>query len=213
MDRIELTDAGSGLPIRNQGSRDTCLSLALSDCHAILRQSGALAADYLHYHATRTTGTSINDAPSLQDALAALRSNGQPDEVTCPYSPEPRSARWHPAPAATAVHAQSSVRLSQVFPHIAASIIERKQPCVLGLKINDAFRRAKDIPQLVDASGPDRALHSVLAIEMSSSYGPVLVRNSWGPHWGNSGYMWISASYLEARCITLITLTPSADPS
>jgi C1A family cysteine protease len=75
--------------------------------------------------------------------------------------------------------------------------------------INDAFRHARDIPLLADDAGSDRGLHSVLAIGMGSSSGPVLVQNSWGPHWGNDGRMWIAGSYIEARCTTVISLAPS----
>jgi len=39
--------------------------------------------------------------------------------------------------------------------------------------------------------------HAVMAVGYDDKKGCVLVRNSWGPHWGESGYFWMPYEFIS----------------
>lgn len=194
--------------VRDQGERGTCLTIAVTDGHhAARRGEPALSVDYLHFHATQKDETGINDGVSMSSLREALLEVGQPSEVECPYSPEPRDAMWSPdVPAVTWKRCSDSP--SPTWATIQRVLAEG-QPLVLVLGITDEFwEQSKSV--IDSSSGLPRGRHAVLAVALHESEPRVLVRNSWGDEWGVSGYGWISAHYIQARCVSILTFGEGA---
>lgn len=191
-------------PVRDQGERATCLSLAMSDGQRGAT-SGApvLSADFLHFHATRAAGVSINDAVTVSVAKDALEYHGQPAEQACPYSMIPRPLTWEPPTECGSVWRHTtSVAQTDLFRSIASQI-EAGKPVLMVLQIDDAFWDVDDGLVAVPRD-PPRALHAVLAVAHAIESQNVLVRNTWGPDWGDEGHAWLSSAYIGIRCSSIV---------
>jgi len=92
--------------------------------------------------------------------------------------------------------------LNSVLTYLAGGL-----PCMFGFSVYSS------IPGLGDGAGeipfprPGDALeggHAVMAVGYDSSKGiedctgALLIRNSWGPEWGDKGYGWLPYAYVEA---------------
>jgi hypothetical protein len=192
-------------PVRDQGDRETCLSMALSDGHqACVDAAPCLSADFLHFHAAVAAGVSVNDAVSVSAAMLALESDGQPAETECPYSPRPRADGWKPAPPVGGVWRHTTGAKQDDIWGIIVKCVGDGKPVVLVLKVDDSF--FNPVAGVVETSqDPPRASHAVLAVAHEAKPGRVLVRNSWGTQWGDEGYAWLSSAYVAARCTGIVT--------
>lgn len=191
---------------RDQGVRNTCLSIALSDGHTVARGGGPLlSCEFLHHAAATRSGVGLNDPISLRAGRDALAGDGQPEEFACPYSPSPRPIGWSPPPNIGPIWRRKTLKTTQRIVRVVRSELQRGRATVLILRINDAFRDAVLSGNAIDdIGGPDRGLHAVLAVADSQTSGPVLIRNSWGLRWGDSGHAWLTERYLLARCTDVI---------
>lgn len=190
--------------VRDQGDRDTCLSIAVSDAHHAVRAvEPELSAEYLHYHSTLRDEVGVNDGVSVDAVREALLTDGQPGVSECPYSPQRRSLDWTPAAALGTVWRRRSLSIPPVWESIAAALAANR-PVVLLLGITDEFW---DECKLVieNSRGIPRGRHAVLAVGLHRSERRVLIRNSWGREWGVDGHAWVAATYIHARCATAIT--------
>lgn len=192
-------------PVRDQGDRETCLSIAASDGHHAARgDAPRLASDFLHFHAAKIHGVGINDGVSAGAVMAALLDQGQPAESDCPYSMVKLAAGWAPSsPSGPLWRRATALETKDAWTTICSHVASGR-PVVVIMKIDDAFWAP--IAGVIEApSSMPRASHAVLAIAATASPARVLVRNSWGEEWGDGGYAWLSSAYLAARCTAVMT--------
>jgi len=200
-----MADLSTILPaVRDQGDRETCLTIALTDGHHVTRADApALAPDFLHFHAAALAGVGVNDAVPVAAGMAVLMDNGQPAEAECPYSPIARPASWLPSTPSGGVWK----RVTSVAPGAPWKVIEDEvgggRPVALVIEIDDPFWTPVDGVVSIP-SGPARTSHAVLAVEIDLQMSRVRVRNSWGNEWGDGGYAWLSAGYVTARCTAVV---------
>jgi hypothetical protein len=189
-------------PIRDQGERETCLSMALSDGHHCARSTDpALAPEFLHFTATRIAQLDVNGGVPSSAAIRALEEVGQPSEGDCPYSPANREPAWKP-PAPTALWRHRTAKSTKSAVAAVSEHLDAGKPAVVVMAIDDAF--FAPVAGVVETTaGKQRGSHAVLAI--ASNAGRILVRNSWGSEWGADGYAWLSTAYVTARCTAVIT--------
>ncbi len=196
-------------PVRDQGERETCLSIALSDGHHAARRTAPnLAVDFLHYNATIVAGVGVNDAVPTSAAMHALENDGQPAETECPYSSTALPKSWKPRAAGEVWRRKTTAGLRDNWTMIAAQL-GADSPVVMLLKVDDAFWTP--VAGVIEApAGPVRATHAVLAVAVANEPARVLIRNSWGTDWGDGGYAWLSSDYVAMRCIGIITFEGAA---
>lgn len=194
-------------PIWDQGERNTCLAIALSDGHVIARKAEPfLSPEFLHFHSAKLCGVGTNDAVTLESGCEALSVEGQPEETSCPYSPLLRPLGWSPTPFATPIWKHSTaVANSNPFGEVE-KCLRAGTAAALILRINDAFIVGASPSGVIDESrGADRGYHAVLAVGVRANPASVYVRNCWGGAWGEIGYAWVSNGYLAARCTDVVT--------
>ena len=191
---------------RDQGPRPTCLSFAMSDSHAAMRQGWLpLSCEYLHYYAVGRDGAGPNDAATLSAVLAALREDGQPEETAWPYIMQPvvDAAKWVAPKGAVVFKCDGAEQSASVAAVV--ELISKRRAAIAAIRLSDGF--FTPVNGVVDGFDPvpDPRLHAVVAVAIGhvGNRRFVLVRNSWGQAWGVNGHAWLSESYLAPRLIAV----------
>ncbi len=146
-----------------------------------------------------TIGT--NSPVSLRDGYKAAARNGVCPESLWPWRPEryaehPPRACFHAAKRRRAV---TYHRVPRDLDHLRACLAEGF-PFTLGLSVHESFespgvRRTGRVPM---PKRGERILggHAVLAVGYDARSRRFLLRNSWGPRWGEKGHFTLPFRYL-----------------
>lgn len=194
---------------RDQGARSTCLAFTLSDLN---RLNGALPFDlsveYLYQAAAANSPAWLPDGGlQIDDGKHALEHVGQPAESAFPYAAAEPS---HPLPALPGLRPTWAMKTRYHIgsaPDIIA-MIGRGEPLALGMMLNREFFKPVDgvitySPLSIPNSG-----HAVLGVGIGKHQATgddyLLIRNSWGPTWGDAGYAWLPATYLSTHVMCVL---------
>ena len=90
---------------------------------------------------------------------------------------------------------------------IEEAIGARRVP-VLGISLPESFFRPT-APWVISPVGPIRGLHAVAGVGVGRHRGHrvILVRNSWGPTWGDGGYVWLDEAFITQHLKSVLLLT------
>lgn len=193
-------------PVRDQGPFSICLSCATSAAHDhILEEAAPLSAEYLHYFATDGDWRS---GVGMDQVREVLRTEGQPEARSCEELSPSRADVWEP-PRKAEVYTRETDTLETARAAIQRTLAEGRLP-VLGVEITDSFCKAQ-APWIL-SDGEPVAQHAILAVGLGRAEGEelVLIRNSWGPGWGNGGHAWLTNEYLEEHLQEMILLSQEA---
>jgi hypothetical protein len=202
---------------RDQGARPTCLAFAASDAHAALRNPWSpLSCEYAFYHAQQRDGRSVHSGATLSTMLTVLKLDGQPLEADWPYlAALPVDLGLYLPPANITLFRRNGERTHDGVKEIL-KLLDTKQPTLILMMISDSFY-SPDPAGVVrapagEAPDPNRR-HAVVAAGHGQIDGApaILVRNSWGPDWGISGYAWLPVSFLEPRLTHVALLKEEMD--
>jgi hypothetical protein len=203
---------------RNQGPRPTCLAFAASDAHAALREGWApLSCEYAFYRAQRRSGRTPNTGALLSSMLETLRKDGQPEESGWPYlSATPADvASWSPPAEIGKLFGRNGVTATHSIDRVIQEL-DQGRPVIVLTMLSSAFYQSRPQGVVDPAPGeqpePERR-HAVVAVGHGKVDGQraVLVRNSWGPSWGDAGYGWLTERFLGPRIYAAATLLEEVD--
>ena len=207
-------------PARNQGPRPTCMAFAASDAHAALRGDGLpLSCEYIFYMAQKRRRRPPTLGALLSATLEALRHDGQPEESGWPYlaaTPVDPSS-WLPPTSVGTLFGRAGIASAHTLDQIIAQL-DQGIPQVLLIVLSRAFYNPNTAavihPANDEAPEPQRR-HAVIAVGHGIIHRQraVLVRNSWGPDWGDSGYGWLTEAFLTPRLYAAATLMEEVDVS
>lgn len=201
------TDLRSQLgPVRNQGSRPSCLAFSLSELNRF-HGNGAdpLSAEYLYRSTARLIpGWQPYDGLTLDEGLTAVESPGQPLDAHCPYLADEPSIPFGPMAAHSPMHTNKFTQK----PLDAAAVwttVEGRAPVGIGIMLTLEFLRPNNGIVAASISVLPNSGHAVLVVGTgvsdSSKERHFLIRNSWGAGWGLGGHAWIPKQYLDAHLI------------
>ena len=192
-------------PVRDQGTRGTCLAFAVTALHEALRARRAqgkddLAEEALYWGCKKidgdwTTGT------SFESASAALPRWGQPIGSNWPYDPRRLDSAPYDPPTTLGGADWFRAGLRQVDKTSSSvrTLLAGNFPVALGITLYPSFYRPSSTGHVADPQlgDPMKGRHAVVAVGFDGAN--ILIRNSWGLLWGLSGYGWISDSYVDSH--------------
>lgn len=200
-------------PARDQGGRPTCLAFAASDTHAAVREGWApLSCEYVFYHAQRRAGRASNTGAILSSVLDALRLDGQPEEGGWPYLADvpADAASWIPPQQKGELFRRNGAKGSHALDLVIQEL-DQGRPVIVLTKLSRSFyqKNSQSVVDPPDDEKPDDARrHAVVAVGhgLVDRQRAVLIRNSWGPGWGDAGHGWLTERFLGPRLFAAATL-------
>ena len=191
--------------VRNQGLRPTCLAFATTAAHEASRSSvDYLSVEHLFYSSVQRSHKNPMRGLNQVSVAEALGHDGQPIEAEWPYSevvPDP--ATWTPPTSKGAMHRATIVFSSSTVGDVRG-MIESGVPVVLITTLTMAMY-SPDEDGIVRSEATDVVTarrHALLGVgsgHVEGLGGHILVRNSWGAAWGDSGHGWVPEPYLAAH--------------
>ena len=198
--------------VQNQGSLGTCTAHALAAVYAYEQRVQKMRVItpsrlFIYYNERLLTHQrSLNCVVRLRDAIKAVAKRGVCLESLWPYSEAPDRLRKRPSKEAFDRAATRKIveyhRIARGTAKRGAFLKHLKQcladgcPFLFGFMLYKSFE-TKEVKRTGIMPLPDwrreRPLggHAVMAVGYDDRRMSVLVRNSWGPQWGLSGYFWM----------------------
>jgi C1A family cysteine protease len=206
-------------PVRWQGNRSTCLAFATSAAHEVgLNDAHGMvdtSEEYLYWASKQ------HDIPGPGTTFAAVRdglsASGHPLEEAWPYDPNrddqaasyspPAAAhtsqpRWHPD--FTPIDATEAGVRAELD---AGRVVVLGMPTWPDLDIPDDGKLT--VPGQQDLDGD---YHAVAIVGYDVPAGDMLIRNSWGDSWGDSGCAWLPMEFLREHACEAWAIGAAAAP-
>jgi hypothetical protein len=196
-------------PARDQKRRPTCIAFAASDAHAAQRMNPfqPLSVEYAFYHASlKRTAFDPHSGVGMSDILAAVESDGQPEENGWPYLDQLPTDIAHYKPPADVGPVYRRGSQHQAGLTVIVTMLNDGRAPLIAMNISSEFFLAKAQEVLrAPAFSPTVNRHALVVVGIGEEQNEqaLLVRNSWGMGWADQGYAWISRGYLEPRLISV----------
>ena len=215
--QFPVTDARlAQTPVRNQGPRPTCAVFAATGAHEwMCGDQPDLSEEFALWAAKRRDGLP-GEATTVQAALAGVSDDGQPDTPAWRYG-QPRFPAPPPAAALDPARRRRAAgwqRLPAMTVATIADAVADGNAVVLSLGFvaaawHDAFT---DGYVHAPAGAPTLGGHAVLAVgvQVTGTRTTVVMKNSWGPGWGDGGYGYLDDGYVRDFGWVAHTLDPTA---
>lgn len=195
--------------VEDQGNLGSCTANALVGAMEYVgNKNGVPFVDlsrlFLYYNERRLIGTiTVDSGAYLRDGIKSLVKEGVCKEVTCPY----KIADFAKKPS-TKAYTEALKR--QVLSYYRLNLVDEMKACLadgfpfaFGFSVYDSFMSASvQKTGTVNLPKPTESLqggHAVLAVGYNDAKQRFLVRNSWGPNWGDKGYFTMPYAYLANR--------------
>ena len=198
-------------PVWNQGKIGTCTAHAVAAAFAYeQRLQGLETIDpsrlFIFYNERALTGQKgLTPVLYLRDALKAVAKHGVCHEELWPYSEDPKIVKKKPHKQAFASATTKKIFEYHRIPHSHKPPLLLKHikhclangsPIVFGISVYASFEtptvmRSGVMPVPDTEREEFRGGHAVMGVGYDDARKAVLVRNSWGPKWGDKGHFWI----------------------
>jgi C1A family cysteine protease len=196
--------------VYDQGQLGSCTANAIAaafefDLHRQHLRDFMPSRLFIYYNERVIEGTVDTDAGAMiRDGIKTVVKQGVCRETSWPYDVDRFAAR-PPAHCYTdALHrrATSYQRIPQALTLLKVCLAAGF-PFVFGFTVYNSFE-SDEVAEtgVVPMPGPDEAVlggHAVLAVGYDDQAERFLVRNSWGPDWGDGGYFTMPYDYLTTR--------------
>ncbi|MEH2060531.1 MAG: C1 family peptidase, partial [Nostoc sp.] len=208
--------------VEQQGELNSCTANAMAGAYEYLAMRQFGSAEYvsrlfIYYNARFSDGTVEQDEGTyLRTCIKVLRTYGACIEKTWPYSQnkvfeKPHEQAYEEAESFLIDDAERIDLDLYAMRHCLAE----GYPFAFGLQLFSSFEQAKDTGRVPIPNSSTEKLcggHAMLCVGYSDQDRMFLVRNSWGPSWGDQGYCYIPYDYitnseLNGDCWTIKSVT------
>ncbi len=196
--------------VEQQGETNSCAANATAGAYEYLvkRHLGEEAYDvsrlFIYYNARAIDDPdNIEDEGSvLQSVIESLKEHGACSEETWAFEQE--AVNEEPSQEAYEEAKQFLIEDTELVPtdlNAWKAALAEGNPIIFGVKLFGTFDKHKK-PGLVPAPSPAEAGreshggHAMLCVGYSDPDQVFIVRNSWGPEWGDKGYCYVPYRYL-----------------
>lgn len=194
-------------PVKSQGELGACSAFALVSIYEyILRKNSKKDTDlseaFVYYNARRLAGDVEEDTgSSLYNVVVTMGTEGVCTERMCPYTeqadiPRPTDEAYKDALQRKIVKA---LNVQKDLNHIK-SAVAKGFPVAVSLKIFESFVPIGGFiprPSDEETEAGRAGNHAMVVCGYSDEEKIFIVRNSWGPKFGDGGYCYIPYSYFE----------------
>jgi C1A family cysteine protease len=193
-------------PIEDQGDVGSCTANALAGALEYLEKrtnghDGRVSRLFIYWNERDFEGnTSEDHGAALSDGIKALKEEGACTERTWRYDKQLVFEKPHDdAYDEAADHTIDEAHRVKIDLHHMRHCLAEGYPFVFGLQIFDAFQ-TDGAHGIIRTPDPDAHQHcgghAMLCVGYSDDDQVFLVRNSWGPDWGDNGYCYVPYDYL-----------------
>lgn len=194
-------------PIKNQGELGACSAFALVGIYEYIlrknhKQDNDLSEAFVYYNVRRMMDTVGEDSgSSLYNVVVSMGTEGVCAEHYCPYTdkvdmPQPSAEAYEDALQRKIVKA---LNVQKDINHIKSAVAEG-YPVAVSLKIFESFEPVAGFvsrPSEEEVESNQSGNHAMVVCGYSDEEKIFIVRNSWGPKFGDQGYCYIPYSYFE----------------
>lgn len=210
-------------PVGNQGGFGACTSFATIKGlqEYLMKKQGKFVAQapaYLWYQAKRQTGAKGQDSGvPTEFAVKMLDAYGSVPESEFPYldasQQEDEKARdefLNRAPSSALTKEGKTNRLIHGYKIVTKMSAIRKSlsegmPVVVAMRVYSSMGNVGSDGLLPMPTSEDKFQggHAVLAVGYDNAKKVLIIRNSWGPNWGDGGYFYMPYDYVKHEGVRL----------
>ena len=188
-------------PVFDQGARPTCAACAVTSAHEWMLGGNALSVEDAFHHGKLVDGLPGMHMTGVHDILGSLATPGHAIETSWPYG-KPAWPGTPPASSTEAANRRPVPSWERLGRKTFAELRALLGTGAIVLCLCHVASAWNPVSGLVHcAPGTAWAMkHAVVAVGDRRIHGHdcLVVKNSWGPSWGDSGYGYISQSYVDA---------------
>ena len=166
---------------------------------------------FIYFNERAIEHTTAEDAGAqLRDGIKTVAKQGVPPETDWPYSENMSVVTEKPDVQAytdalrykVIAYHRIAAKAPDAFLTLMKSCLADGYPFVFGFTVYSAFEGAQ-VAKTGILNMPNTKTeeivggHAVLAVGYDDKTQRILVRNSWGPKWGQKGYFWMPYAYIS----------------
>ena len=200
--KIDLRDASSMPPVYDQGAIGSCTAQALCAAFTFEHSDFDGSRLFLYYNGrVLDNNVAIDAGATLADGIKTLQTYGLCPESEWPYIEDEFATKPPDSCYSNALN-HKAIKVYNVPKNLKAmqATLASGIPFVAGIKVFTSFE-SKSVSNTGKVSMPktkDKLLggHAILVCGYNNTTNEWIVRNSWGPSWGDKGYFYLPYKYL-----------------
>jgi C1A family cysteine protease len=193
-------------PIYDQGSLGSCTANAVAACSEYLwrkagKSYGTPSRLFIYFNERRIENTINEDSGAqLRDGMKALATWGTCSETEWPYDTQKFSTK-----PSKSCYTSAQKHKDILYRYVNQNLLDMRTvlaqgiPFTIGVAIYESFESDQTTNTgIISMPGDERSLggHAMCVVGYDNSTQSFIVRNSWGPQWGEAGYCMIPYAYL-----------------